>query len=255
MTSRHFELAPWRAAPGGHTRSDARDELVREFLLRRITRDPLADGGDLPIAELTPPLIARRLVEVAGIEGTSVVAHASGDESIDAYIRALDSSVQILAPAREWKMDATQMSAYARARGVPATHSSDPLCRIDQNLWGRTISFRESEARPELSAVAALTEPARVDIRFENGNPVAINEVPMAPVELVESLALIAGRHGIGRLEHRRDGYTVVYDAPAAITLHAARSAMRGPNGVAQLSLSNGTCTVLQSNTEVVNLA
>ena len=83
----------------------------------------------------------------------------------------------------------------------------------------------------------------------------AINDVPMAPVELVESLALIAGRHGIGRLEHNRDGYTVVYDAPAAIVLHAARGAMRGPNGVAQLSLSNGTCTVLPSSTEVVNLA
>jgi argininosuccinate synthase len=220
---------------------DARDELVREFLLRRITRDPLAEGGGVPIAELTPPLIARRLIEVAGIEGASVVAHASGDESIDACLRALDSSVQILAPAREWKMDAAQLSAYARARGVPPTHTSDPLCRIEQNLWGRTISFRESEGRPELSSIEALTESARVDIRFENGDPVAINEVPMAAVELVEILALIAGRHGIGRLEHRRDGYTVVYDAPAAIALQAARTAMTGPNGVAQLSLSNGT--------------
>jgi argininosuccinate synthase len=230
---------------------DARDELVREFLLRR--SDPLAEGEGLPIAELTPPLIARRLVEVASIEGTSIVAHASGDESIDACLRV--SSVQILAPAREWKMDATQLSAYARTRGVPPTYPSDRLCRVDQNIWGRTISFREAEGRPELKSIEALSESARVDIRFENGDPVAINEVPMAPVELVESLALIAGRHGIGRLEQRRDGYTVVYDAPAAITLDAARTALRGPNGVAQLSLSNGTCTVLQSITDVVNLA
>jgi argininosuccinate synthase len=234
---------------------DDRDELVREFLRRRITPDRLAEGGGLAIAELTSPLIARRLIEVAGIEGTLVVAHGSGDESIDACLRALDSSVQILAPAREWKMDATQLSAYARAHGVPPAHASGPLCRIEQNLWGRTISFRESEGRPDVNSIAALTEAARVDIRFENGDPVAINEVPMAPVELIESLALIAGRHGIGRLEHRRDGYTVVYDAPAAIALHAARTALRGPDGVAQLSLSNGTCTVLRSNAEVVNLA
>ena len=152
-------------------------------------------------------------------------------------------------------MDATQLSAYARARGIWPPHPSGLPCRIDQNLWGRTIRFRESEGQPELESGEVLAEPARVDIRFENGDPVAINEVPMAPVELVESLALIAARHGVGRLEHRRNGYTVVYDAPAAITLHAARTAMRGSNGVAQLSLSNGTCTVLQSNPEVVNLA
>jgi argininosuccinate synthase len=234
---------------------DARDELVREFLLRRITGDALAEGGGLPIAELTPPLIARKLVEVAGIEGTSIVAHASDDESIDACLRAMDSSVRILAPAREWKMDAAQLSAYAHARGVPPKHPSDSHCRIDQNLWGRTTSFRDSDRRPGLRSLETLAEAARVDIRFENGEPVAINDVPMAPVELVESLALIAGRHGIGRLEHNRNGYTVVCDAPAAIALHAARTAMRGPNGVAQLSLTNGTCTVLPSSTEVVNLA
>ena len=234
---------------------DARDELVREFLLRKVTRDPLAECGGLPIAELTPPLIARSLVEVASIEGASVVAHASADESLEAHIRALDANIRILAPVREWQMDAAQLSAYARARGVAPTHLSPSPCRIDQNLWGRTISFRDSEGRPELNFIEALTEPARVDIRFENGNPVAINEVPMAPVELVESLAIIAGRHGIGRLEHHRDEYTVVCDAPAAITLDAARTAMKGPNGVAQLSLSKGTCKVLQSQTEVVNLA
>jgi argininosuccinate synthase len=233
---------------------DARDELVREFLLCGIIGD-LTEDGSLPIGGLTPPLIARKLVEVAGIEGTSVVAHASGDESIDACLRILDSSIRILAPAREWKMDATQLSAYAHARGVSPKPPTGTHCRIDQNLWGRTISFRDSDERPGLKSLETLTETARVDIRFKNGEPVAINDVPMAPVELVESLALIAGRHGVGRLEHNRDGYTVVCDAPAATVLHAARAAMRGPNGVTQLSLSNGTCTVLPSSTEVVNLA
>ena len=98
---------------------DAREELVREFLLPSLVRGPLSEGPG--IAEFTRPLIARKLLEVARIEGASIVAHASLDESLDAAIRALDPRVEILAPARVWKMDATELSDYARMHGVPPT--------------------------------------------------------------------------------------------------------------------------------------
>jgi argininosuccinate synthase len=84
---------------------------------------------------------------------------------------------------------------------------------------------------------------------------VAINDVPMSPVELVECLALIAGRHGIGRFEGSSRGRTLVYDAPAATVLRVARAAVGGPTGAVRLSVLSGTCTVLDPNTEVVNLA
>jgi argininosuccinate synthase len=83
---------------------------------------------------------------------------------------------------------------------------------------------------------------------------VSINEVPMPPVELVESLALIAGRHGVGRLESSRNGRTVVYDAPAAMVLHTAHAALTGRTGVVHLSVLNGGCTVL-NNAEAGRLA
>ena len=234
---------------------DARDELVRGFLLPSLASGQLDEGPR--IAEFTYPLIARKLLEVARIEGASVVAHASLDESLDRAIRALNSNVTILAPAREWRMNATELADYARVRGVPPGPHSDPLCRIDQSLWGRMVSFRDSDGRPQgahLKPIVASTEPARIDIRFEGGIPVAVNDVPMPPVELVESLALIAGRHGVGRLESTRNGRTVVYDAPAAMVLHMARAALGERTGVAHLSVLNGGCTVLQPNTEVVNL-
>ena len=71
---------------------------------------------------------------------------------------------------------------------------------------------------------------AVVDIRFEGGVPVSVNGVPMPPAELIESLSLIAGQHGVGRVESTRNGRTVVYDAPAAAVLHAARAALGEPN-------------------------
>jgi len=233
-----------RAVSYGATRAhaiDARDELVREFLLPTLSRGPFGDGVYPPIDALTRPLIVRKLLEVARIEGTSVVAHASRDESIDAALRALNPGATILAPARESSLD---------------THP--PAHRIEQTLWGRMISLRDGDTRPDdarPTVVKASTEPARLDIRFENGVPVAVNDVPMPPVELVESLTLIAGRHGVGRLESRSNGRTLVYDAPAAAVLHAARTALGEPTGVVRLSVLNGRCTLLDLNTEVVNLA
>jgi argininosuccinate synthase len=248
-----------RASSCGATRAhaiDARDELVREFLLPSLARGPL-DEGPL-IGEFTRPLIARKLLEVARIEGTSVVAHASCDESIDTALRALDSRLTILAPAREWQMDGNALDAFARAHGIPPKQPSDPDCRIEQSLWGRMISFHDVHGRPEGTHRKAIVKPAesaRLAIRFEGGMPVSINDVPMPPVELVESLALIAGRHGVGRLESSRNGRTVVYDAPAAMVLHTASAALTERTGVVHLSVLNGGCRVLNPNIEVGNLA
>ena len=235
---------------------DARDELVREFLLPSLARGPLHEGP--LIDEFTRPLIARKLVEVARIEGTHVVAHAANDKSLDAAIRALNPNCTIVAAAREWPMDANELAAYARAHGVPPRHPSDPGCRIEQSLWGRIVSFHDVNGRPEGThprAIVRPTESSHLGIRFETGLPVSINGVPMPPVELVESLALIAGRHGVGCLEISRHGRTVVYDAPAATVLHMARAALGEESGVVHLSVINGGCTVVNANTEAVNLA
>lgn len=75
--------------------------------------------------------------------------------------------------------------------------------------------------------------PAHVDLEIQSALPVAINGVPMTIGELFESLALIAGQHGVGRLPQ--------IDAPAAPLLHAAYRALDGRDGVIRFELGNGT--------------
>jgi argininosuccinate synthase len=43
--------------------------------------------------------------------------------------------------------------------------------------------------------------PAHVEIAFERGVPTAINGVPLPLTELIEILAIIAGHHGVGRID------------------------------------------------------
>src|SRR2546430_13006334 len=69
--------------------------------------------------------------------------------------------------------------------------------------------------------------PAVVEIGFEDGTPVAVDRVPLGPVELLETLNAVAGEHGVGRadvVEDRLVGMKSrgVYETPGGTLLHAA---------------------------------
>jgi argininosuccinate synthase len=81
---------------------------------------------------------------------------------------------------------------------------------------------------PETAPDAA----AYVEIAFERGVPVSINDVALPLLELIESLSVIAGQHGVGRVED--------VEAPAAVVLHAGLRA--GAQGIVRLKLRRGTC-------------
>jgi argininosuccinate synthase len=98
----------------------------------------------------------------------------------------------------------------------------------DADGAGRTIIERQVH---DGAGVGDL--PAHVDLEIQSALPVAINGVPMSIGELFESLALIAGQHGVGRLPQ--------IDAPAAPLLHAAYRALDGRDGVIRFELGNGT--------------
>jgi argininosuccinate synthase len=226
---------------------DARDEFARDVLLPSI-HAPHTDGARPAIATLPRPFIAKKLVEIAGIEGAVSVAHGSADRTLDDEIHALAPSLRVLAPARVWGMDANALIAYAKDHRLPA-----PILRgayhVDQHLWGRVLTW-EGEYEPPL-VTPQLAEAALVDIHFEHGVPTAINGVPMAPAELIECLSLIAAQHGIGRIDlaghDLASAPRTLIDAPAALVLHAAARASGGPaTADVCLRLDDGRFTVLE---------
>ncbi len=77
----------------------------------------------------------------------------------------------------------------------------------------------------------APDEPEVVTIRFNHGIPVAVNGDELGPVELVERLNGIGGRHGVGRVdivENRFLGMKSrgVYETPGVTVLHHALRAV-----------------------------
>lgn len=220
---------------------DLREELARDVVVPVLQAGALHDGRYPLVTALARPLIVKQLLEIARLEGATSIAHGCG-EGIDAtrfeaLIQSLEPTLPILAPVRTWGMSRADVIEYARSRGIPVPATADHAPKADANLWGRSVvadSLEDASKEPAedlyartKSPAEAPDTPAYVEIEFDRGVPIAINGIPMSPVELIQSLETIAGAHAIGRLDRVEPGVAgstprEVIEAPAAVALHAA---------------------------------
>jgi argininosuccinate synthase len=223
---------------------DAREEFARDYALPALQARAMYEERYPLASALGRPLIARHLVAMARMEGAVAVAHGcTGKDNdqvgLEVAIRSLDPALELIAPARVWGMSRPDEIEYARIRNIPVPVTIASPYSVDANLWGRSIECGVLEdpwiEPPEeiytltRSPQQSPDEPAYIDIDFERGVPVRANGVDMPLLELIESLETIAGAHGVGRIdmiENRLMGIKSreVYEAPAAVVLHAAHS-------------------------------
>jgi argininosuccinate synthase len=235
---------------------DVREEFAREYVLRAIKSDAIYENRYPMGTPLGRPLIAKRLIEIAAIERASAVAHGGARRQgrLETAIRAISPELTVIAPAAEWGMSRAQEIEYAREHAVPIPLNVDSPCRTDLNLWGRSIECGLlddpwTEPPDEIFTLTRRStdcpdEPAYVEIAFERGLPAAINGVTMPLLELIASLGTIAGAHGVGRVdrvENRSADKKLreVYEAPAAVLLHAAHKELQkvaSPKDLARFS-------------------
>jgi argininosuccinate synthase len=221
---------------------DVRAEFAKDYVLPALQAAALYEGQYPLATALGRPLIARRLVEIAEMESAGTLAHGctgKGNDQvrIDVSARALNRGIKVIGPAREWGMSRPAEIAYAKERGIPVPATVDSPYSTDSNLWGKSIEcgVLEDPWTEPPEEVYTLTKapadapdlPASVEVAFEQGVPTAINGVAMPLVELIGSLETIAGAHGVGRIdmvENRLVGIKSreIYEAPAAVVLHAA---------------------------------
>jgi len=227
---------------------DVQDEFAQQYVLPALQANALYEDQYPLATALGRPLIAKKLVEIARQEGATAIAHGctgKGNDQVrlDVGVRALEPSLAVIAPARIWGMTRADEIEYARARGISVPATIESPFSTDANLWGRSIECGVLEdpwvEPPEeiftltKSAAAAPDIPAYLELAFEAGVPVAVNGVAMPLAELIRSVGTIAGAHGVGRIdvvENRLVGIKSreIYEAPAAVALHAAHRELEG---------------------------
>jgi argininosuccinate synthase len=221
---------------------DVRQEFASEYILPALQAGAIYEDRYPLATALGRPLIAKTLVEIAHREKAGAIAHGctgKGNDQVrlDVSTRALDPAIVVYAPARVWSMTRADEIEYARARGIAVPVTKESPYSTDENLWGRSIEcgILEDPWAEAPEDAYSLTRsgadcpdlPADLELTFEAGVPTAVNGVSMPLPELIHSVATIAGVHGVGRIdmvENRLVGIKSreVYEAPAAVVLHAA---------------------------------
>lgn len=226
---------------------DMREEYANEYVTLAIAANGLYENSYPLLSALSRPLLSKHMVEVAHAFGAKYVAHGctgKGNDQVrfETSIKALDPSIEIIAPVREWNLHSREEEMeWAKAHGVPVPTTKKSPYSIDDNLWGRAIEcgvLEDPWCEPPAGiwtltadAQSAPDQPEYLEIGFEAGVPRSLNGEEMGLVDMIKIINVKAGLHGCGRLDMVENRLVGVksrecYEVPAAQVIINAHKAL-----------------------------
>lgn len=226
---------------------DMREDYAEDILAKALAANALYENKYPLLSALSRPIISKHLVNAAHEYGAKYIAHGctgKGNDQVrfETSVLALDPSLEILAPVREWDLGSRDSEmAWARERGVPVPTTSEKPYSIDDNVWGRAIECGVLEnpwnEPPDdiwtmtVSPMDAPDEPTYVDVEFAAGLPVALDGTPMSYLDIIYKMNEIAGANGFGRLDIMENRLIGVksrecYEVPGSLSLIVAHKAL-----------------------------
>lgn len=222
---------------------DLKEEFVVDYLYKAIKSGAVYEEKYLLGTSYARPLIAKRLVEIAHLEGAKYICHGctgKGNDQVrfEVSIASIDPEIKIIAPWRIWNIKSREDAIdYANEKGIKIPVTKEKIYSMDRNLWhvsheGGDLEELTNEHKTDMYLMVtppekAKDEPAYVEIYFEQGIPKKVNGKELPPVELVQTLNKIAGENGVGIadiVENRLVGMKSrgVYETPGGTVLLAA---------------------------------
>ena len=225
---------------------DVTDEMCDEVIVPCVQSHAVYENKYLLGTSMARPIIAKRLVEVARKEGATAICHGAtgkGNDQIrfELGIKALAPDLDIIAAWRDphWTMNSREEEIeYAREHGITLPFSASNSYSRDRNIWhisheGLELEDPASEPNYNKLLVLGVTPekaPAKgeyVTMTFEKGVPVSVNGRKMKVSDIIRTLNVLGGKHGIGIIdivENRVVGMKSrgVYETPGGTILYAA---------------------------------
>jgi len=233
---------------------DLREEFARDYVFPMFRANTVYEGEYLLGTSIARPLIAKRLIEIANETGATAISHGATGKGNDqvrfelgAY--ALRPDIQVIAPWREWDLNSRQtLLAYAEKHGISVEMKKGKTSpySMDANLLHISYEGRVLEdpwAEPEedmwrwtVSPEAAPDQATYIELTYQHGDIVAIDDVPCSPATVLEQLNKIAGANGIGRLDIVENRYVGMksrgcYETPAGTVM------LKGHRAIESLTL------------------
>ena len=216
---------------------DAKKEFAEEYIVPAIKANGSYQGDYHLSTPIGRPLLSKLAVEIAEQEGADAIAHGctgKGNDQVRLEASALcyNPNIKIIAPVREWAMGRKEELLYAKQNNIPVTHTLSKPYSYDDNMWGISAEGGVIEDPTQIIPLEDVLQVCKtpenapdiktmIDIEFEKGVPVAINNEKMELVDLIQSLNIIGATHAIGvtvHIEDRLVGLKIrdVYEHPGA---------------------------------------
>ncbi|MDD9935648.1 MAG: argininosuccinate synthase [Myxococcales bacterium] len=227
--------------------ADLREEFVREFCFPMLRANAIYEGEYLLGTSIARPVIAKAMMDTASEHGADAISHGAtgkGNDQVrfELAAMAIDPRIRVIAPWREWDLKSrTDCIAYAEKRGIPIGVTKEKPYSMDRNLFhisyeGGVLEDPWNEPKDDMFLLTrdpkdAPDEPRYVTVKYERGNPVAVDGEVLSPATLLERLNELGGEHGIGRVdivENRFVGMKSrgVYETPGGTILQKAHRAV-----------------------------
>lgn len=226
---------------------DLKETFVKDYVFPAFRANAIYENQYLLGTSLARPLIAKRQMEIAQIENADAVSHGATGKGNDqarfelTYL-ALNPSIKIIAPWREWQLNSrTSLMNFAEKHGIDVPTTIEKPYSMDRNLLhisyeGGVLEDPWLQPNDDMFILSVSPEnapdkPETIEMTFEQGDPVAINNAKLSPANLLKELNRLGGKHGIGRadiVENRFIGMKSrgVYETPGGSILRTAHIAM-----------------------------
>lgn len=198
-----------------HTSIDETENFYRDNI-KYLIYGNILKNGTYPLS-----VSAERVCQATAIAhyvkkiGADYVAHGStgaGNDQVrfDMIFNTLIPEVEILTPIRDQTLSREDEIKYLHKHGVEY-NAEKAVYSINKGIWGTSVGGAETltshEYLPEKAWPTPVTasEPQKIDITFEKGEPVALNGEKLLPVEVIQKLQALAQPYGIGRDIHVGD--------------------------------------------------
>ena len=223
---------------------DLTEEFVNDYIFPTIKANAIYEGKYLLGTSFARPLIGKRMVEIAELEGADAICHGctgKGNDQVrfELAIKAFAPEIPIIAPWRIWDIKSREEEIqYAIDKKVPIKISYETNYSKDMNLWHLShegLDLEDPNNEPNYASILELSKTLEaapdkatyITLSFEKGIPVALNGVKMGGVQLIEELNIIGGENAIGTIdmvENRLVGMKSrgVYETPGGSILYKA---------------------------------
>ena len=226
---------------------DLREEFVRDYVFETMKTGALYEGTYLLGTAVARPCIARGLVEVALAEGADAVAHGAtgkGNDQVrfEGAVAALAPELDVIVPWRIWDLRSReQCLAYLKERNIPCKATLKKIYSRDANALhisteGGELESTWNEASEDVwtwvvNPQQAPDAPESHVLTIEQGIVTAVDNHPLTPFQVLETLNNFGARNGIGRVdltENRLVGMKSrgCYETPGGTIIHTALRAV-----------------------------